>query len=108
MTLQSVPETEQVPASLATNEQSASLATQHSPCTTQTQPAAQLAQLNEQQLVKLQSELDVVQGNMRVLSEMLAYFTNPEQSSKQPDAADVELLNVRVPLLRICVSEIFS
>jgi len=64
---------------------------------------AQLTQLNEQQLAKLQSELDVVQGNMRVLSEMLAYFTNPDQNNKQPDSADLELLNVRIQyvLLRI-------
>lgn len=91
--VQSVPETEQVP-SLATNEQPASLATQQSPC--QTQSVGQLTQLNEQQLAKLQSELDVVQGNMRVLSEMLAHFTNPDQNSKQPDSADIELLNVRI------------
>lgn len=59
------------------------------------QSVGQLNQLNEQQLAKLQSELDVVQGNMRVLSEMLAYFTSPDQSSKQqPDPADLELLNV--------------
>lgn len=59
------------------------------------QSVGQLNQLNEQQLAKLQSELDVVQGNMRVLSEMLAYFTSPDQSSKQqPDSADLELLNV--------------
>ncbi|EZA59630.1 TOM1-like protein 2 isoform X1 [Ooceraea biroi] len=86
----SVPETEQIPASLA-NEQPASLTMQPSP--SQTLSTGQLTQLNEQQLAKLQSELDVVQGNMRVLSEMLAYFTNPDQSSKQPDSADLELLN---------------
>lgn len=58
------------------------------------QSVGQLNQLNEQQLAKLQSELDVVQGNMRVLSEMLAYFTSPDQSKQQPDSADIELLNV--------------
>ncbi|XP_018372228.1 PREDICTED: TOM1-like protein 2 isoform X1 [Trachymyrmex cornetzi] len=89
----SVPETEQIPASLATNEQPASLGTQHLPSQTQSQ-SGQLTQLSEQQLAKLQSELDVVQGNMRVLSEMLAYFTSPDQSCKQqPDSADLELLN---------------
>ncbi|KAG5345778.1 TM1L2 protein, partial [Acromyrmex heyeri] len=89
----SVPETEQIPASLATNEQPASLGTQHLPSQTQSQ-SGQLTQLSEQQLAKLQSELDVVQGNMRVLSEMLAYFTSPDQNCKQqPDSADLELLN---------------
>ncbi|CAL1686212.1 unnamed protein product [Lasius platythorax] len=88
----SVPETEQIPASLTTCEQPASLGTHLPPQTSQS--VAQLNQLNEQQLAKLQSELDVVQGNMRVLSEMLAYFTSPDQSSKQqPDPADLELLN---------------
>lgn len=60
--------------------------------------AAQVAQLNEQQMAKLQSELDVVQGNMRVLSEMLAYFTSSDQntSQQQPDPADLDLLTVRL------------
>lgn len=58
------------------------------------QSAGQLTQLNEQQLAKLQSELDVVQGNMRVLSEMLMYFTSLEQNKQQPDSADLELMNV--------------
>ncbi|XP_071557170.1 TOM1-like protein 2 isoform X2 [Temnothorax nylanderi] len=89
----SVPETEQIPASLATNEQPASLGTQNLPSQT-SQSVGQLTQLSEQQLAKLQSELDVVQGNMRVLSEMLAHFTSPDQSCKQqPDSADLELLN---------------
>ncbi|XP_020282417.1 TOM1-like protein 2 isoform X2 [Pseudomyrmex gracilis] len=88
----SVPETEQIPTSLATNEQPASLGTQHlSPQASQS--AGQLTQLNEQQLAKLQSELDVVQGNMRVLSEMLMYFTSLEQNKQQPDSADLELMN---------------
>lgn len=91
--MQSVPESEQIPTSLTACEQPASLATHLPPQTSQS--IGQLSQLNEQQLAKLQSELDVVQGNMRVLSEMLAYFTSPDQSSKQqPDSADVELLNV--------------
>lgn len=61
----------------------------------QTQSSGQVALLNEQQMAKLQSELDVVQGNMRVLSEMLAYFTSSDQSnSQQPDPADLELLSV--------------
>ncbi|KAL0108760.1 hypothetical protein PUN28_014118 [Cardiocondyla obscurior] len=89
----SVPETEQIPASLTTNEQPVSLGPQHLPSHT-SQSTSQLTQLSEQQLAKLQSELDVVQGNMRVLSEMLAYFTSSDQSSKQPpDSADLELLN---------------
>lgn len=87
----SVPETEQIPATLTTCEQPASLGTHLPPQTSQS--VGQLNQLNEQQLAKLQSELDVVQGNMRVLSEMLAYFTSPDQSKQQPDSADVELLN---------------
>ncbi|KAL6430546.1 hypothetical protein ACFW04_007852 [Cataglyphis niger] len=87
----SVPETEQIPASLTTCEQPASLGTHLPPQTSQS--VGQLNQLNEQQLAKLQSELDVVQGNMRVLSEMLAYFTSPDQSKQQPDSADIELLN---------------
>ncbi|XP_019700898.1 TOM1-like protein 2 isoform X2 [Harpegnathos saltator] len=87
----SVPETEQAPVNLATNEQPPSLGTQH--LSPQTQSANQLTQLNEQQMAKLQSELDVVQGNMRVLSEILAYLTSPDQSSnQQPDTADLELL----------------
>lgn len=70
------------------------MGTQHLPPQT-SQSIGPLTQLSEQQLAKLQSELDVVQGNMRVLSEMLAYFTSPDQSSKQqPDSADLELLNV--------------
>lgn len=61
----------------------------------QNQSSGQLAMLNEQQMAKLQSELDVVQGNMRVLSEMLAYFTSSDQNnSQQPDPADLELLSV--------------
>ncbi|XP_011163906.1 TOM1-like protein 2 isoform X3 [Solenopsis invicta] len=89
----SVPETEQIPASLTTSEQPTSLGTQHLSSQT-SQSTGQLTQLSEQQLAKLQSELDVVQGNMRVLSEMLAHFTSPDQSCKQqPDSADLELLN---------------
>lgn len=89
----SVPEIEQNAASIPITEQLLV-----APSTTQLQQAqgqqaGQLVQLNEQQMAKLQSELDVVQGNMRVLSEMLAYFTSPEQSSnQQPDSADLELL----------------
>lgn len=61
----------------------------------QNQSSGQVAILNEQQMAKIQSELDVVQGNMRVLSEMLAYFTSSDQNnSQQPDPADLELLTV--------------
>lgn len=103
--MQSVPETEQIPASLdTTNEQPASLGTQHLP-SQPSQSIGQMTQLSEQQLAKLQSELDVVQGNMRVLSEMLAYFTSPDQSCKQqPDSADLELLNVRILYIYIYLS----
>ncbi|XP_043269825.1 TOM1-like protein 2 isoform X2 [Venturia canescens] len=50
--------------------------------------------LHEELIAKLRSELDVVQGNMTVLSEMLAYLTSPEQTAgnRQPEAADLELL----------------
>lgn len=61
----------------------------------QNQSSGQVVILNEQQMAKIQSELDVVQGNMRVLSEMLAYFTSSDQNnSQQPDPADLELLTV--------------
>lgn len=94
--LQSVPETEQIPTSLA-NEQSATLGTQHLPPQQISQSAGQLTQLNGPQMTKLKMELDVVQGNMIVLSEMLAYVTNPDQNSKQqPDPTDLELLNVSI------------
>lgn len=67
-----------------------------SPATAAGQPqqmsAAGSNQLTEPQMAKLQSELDVVQGNMRVLAEMLAFLTNPDQS--KPDPADLELLTV--------------
>lgn len=63
----------------------------------QNQSSGQVAILNEQQMAKIQSELDVVQGNMRVLSEMLAYFTSSDQNnSQQPDPADLGLLTVRI------------
>ncbi|XP_012283174.1 TOM1-like protein 2 isoform X2 [Orussus abietinus] len=55
-------------------------------------PGAQVHN-SQQQLAKLQSELDIVQGNMRVLAEMLAHLTSPEQNAQQQaDAADMELL----------------
>ncbi|KZC11615.1 TOM1-like protein 2 [Dufourea novaeangliae] len=89
----SVPESEQSINNVSTVEQQTvtSLTTQTPQA--QIQPLGQVTQLNEQQMAKLQSELDVVQGNMHVLSEMLAYFTSSDQSnSQQPDAADLELL----------------
>ncbi|XP_031826427.1 TOM1-like protein 2 isoform X2 [Nomia melanderi] len=89
----SVPESEQNIINVPTTEQQpvTSLTTQvQQP---QIQPAMQVTQLNEQQIAKLQSELDFVQGNMRVLSEMLIYFTSSDQTNnQQPDAADLELL----------------
>ncbi|XP_035743435.1 TOM1-like protein 2 isoform X3 [Vespa mandarinia] len=86
----SVPEIEQVSGNLPINDQHISNSTviqQQS----QLQSSSQLTQLNEQQLAKLQSELDVVQGNMRVLSEMLTYLTD-QTSTQPPDSADLELL----------------
>ncbi|CAL7935784.1 unnamed protein product [Xylocopa violacea] len=89
----SVPESEQNVVNVPTVEQQSV-----TPATPQVQQpqihtSGQVTQLNEQQMAKLQSELDVVQGNMRVLSEMLAYFTSSDQnSSQQPDSADLELL----------------
>ncbi|XP_076683174.1 TOM1-like protein 2 isoform X2 [Andrena cerasifolii] len=89
----SVPELEQsiINASAVEQQSIAPLATQvQQPAN---QSSGQVAQLNEQQLAKLQSELDVVQGNMCVLLDMLAYFTSLDQSNnQQPDAADLELL----------------
>ncbi|XP_029032344.1 TOM1-like protein 2 isoform X3 [Osmia bicornis bicornis] len=89
----SVPESEQSIINVPTTEQQsvtpATLQVQQPP----NQSSGQLIQLNEQQMAKLQSELDVVQGNMRVLSEMLAFFTSSDQNnSQQPDPADFELL----------------
>lgn len=50
--------------------------------------------LEEQQIKKLKSEIDVVQGNMRVLGEMLQFFTdNCKQGTTQPDDNDMELLH---------------
>lgn len=56
----------------------------------------QLIQLNEQQMVKLRSELDVVHDNMRVLSEMLAAHSSGLQDKSSDRAAqeDMELLTV--------------
>lgn len=50
--------------------------------------------LKEQQIKKLKSEIDVVQGNMRVLGEMLQFFTdNCKQGTTKPDDNDMELLH---------------
>lgn len=43
----------------------------------------------QEQLAKLRSELDVVQGNVRVMSEMLT-----ELSPSNVDSSDLELLQV--------------
>lgn len=45
----------------------------------------------QEQLAKLRSELDVVQGNVRVMSEMLT-----ELSPSSVDSSDLELLQVRI------------
>ncbi|XP_034939745.1 TOM1-like protein 2 isoform X2 [Chelonus insularis] len=65
-----------------------------------TQVQAQPIQLSDQLLAKLQSELEVVQGNMRVLSESLHYCTSLEQQvqksqsgDSRPDPADLELMH---------------
>lgn len=57
---------------------------------------AQLIQLNEQQMVKLRSELDVVHDNMRVLSEMLAAHSSglQDKSNEHTAQEDMELLTV--------------
>lgn len=47
--------------------------------------------LNPEQLAKLRSELDTVQGNMKVFSEMLTELT-PGKEHPQ----DLELLQVRL------------
>ncbi|CAD6215921.1 GSCOCG00000738001-RA-CDS [Cotesia congregata] len=60
--------------------------------------ALQPVQLSDQLIAKLRSELEIVQGNMRVLAEMLHHFTNPEQQKPlqivetRPDPADLELM----------------
>ncbi|XP_066592293.1 TOM1-like protein 2 isoform X2 [Prorops nasuta] len=90
----SVPEVDQSTANIAVADQQSMLPTSTHTQQTQPQLSSQLTNLTEQQLAKLQSELDVVQGNMRVLSEMLTFLTNPDQSGDQkPDSADIELLH---------------
>ena len=46
---------------------------------------------SQEQLVKLKSELDVVQGNVRVMSEMLTELT-----PSNVDSSDLELLQVNL------------
>lgn len=67
-----------------------------SPVTQPTTPAAQMAPpvLTSDQLGKLQSELDVVQGNMAVLSEMLTELTPGKEHP-----SDLELLQVKCACL---------
>ncbi|KAK9310254.1 hypothetical protein QLX08_000283 [Tetragonisca angustula] len=90
----SVPESEQNVVTVPTTEQQSTTPITSQVQQPQTQSSGQVTLLNEQQMAKLQSELDVVQGNMRVLSEMLAYFTSSDQNnSQQPDPADLELLS---------------
>lgn len=90
----SVPELEQNVMNIPTVEQQSTTSITPQMQQSQNQSSGQLTMLNEQQMAKLQSELDVVQGNMRVLSEMLAYFTSSDQNnSQQPDPADLELLS---------------
>ena len=67
-----------------------------SPATQPTTPAAQVGPpvLTSDQLGKLQSELDVVQGNMAVLSEMLTELTPGKEHP-----SDLELLQVKCECL---------
>ena len=51
-------------------------------------------QLNQEQLAKLQSELDVVGQNCKVFNEMLS-----EMTPGQEDPSDLELLQVRMFLI---------
>lgn len=53
-------------------------------------------QLNEQQMAKLRGELDIMHGNMRVLSEMLAAHSSglQDKASERAVAEDMELLTV--------------
>ncbi|XP_060832443.1 TOM1-like protein 2 isoform X1 [Bombus pascuorum] len=89
----SVPESEQNVMNVPTVEQQSVTSVTPQVQQLQNQSSGQVAILNEQQMAKIQSELDVVQGNMRVLSEMLAYFTSSDQNnSQQPDPADLGLL----------------
>lgn len=59
-------------------------------------PTAGPIHLNEEQMVKLRGELDIVQGNMRVLSEMLSAQSNGPQPGTSESAIneDLELLTV--------------
>ena len=93
--MQSVPEAEpNLMANIPLSDQAAAAM----PSQQQQQSRAALNQpikLTEEQFAKLQSELDVVQGNMRVLSEMLNYLTTADnQMDHEPDSADIELLTV--------------
>jgi hypothetical protein len=67
-----------------------------SPVAQPTTPAAQVGPpvLTSDQLGKLQSELDVVQGNMAVLSEMLTELTPGKEHP-----SDLELLQVKYAYL---------
>lgn len=56
-----------------------------------------------EQLAKLRSELDVVQGNVRVMSEMLT-----ELSPSNVDSSDLELLQVNYDTSTIFKSSVTS
>lgn len=89
MFLQSVPEAES--NAVLTSSQGAAAVQ-----TVQPRPPNQPIKLTEEQLAKLQSELDVVQGNMRVLTEMLNYMTAADnQMDHEPNPDDIELLTVK-------------
>lgn len=62
------------------------------PPTTQPQPVAMTGPINPspEQLAKLRSDLDTVQGNVQVMSEMLT-----EMTPGQEEAGDLELLQVK-------------
>lgn len=52
----------------------------------------------QEQMAKLRSELDVVQGNVRVMSEMLT-----ELSPSNVDSSDLELLQVSQLVFNLCL-----
>ncbi|XP_008559066.1 TOM1-like protein 2 isoform X1 [Microplitis demolitor] len=103
----SVPEVTSSPSLVQGNERisvggcDVTSAAQHQPVS-QVQASLQPVQLSDQLVSKLRSELEVVQGNMRVLAEMLHFFTNPDQQQQKnsqqtvetrPDPADLELMH---------------
>ncbi|XP_063979816.1 TOM1-like protein 2 isoform X1 [Diachasmimorpha longicaudata] len=56
-------------------------------------PVTSPIRLQDQHIAKLRSELEVVQGNMRVLAEMIQHLTEQCQNNQQPEQADLDLLH---------------